>query len=586
MGYRIRTLLPPPAERHNSPMPLGSLLPSARVRRSYRNDQGGQAIIIVGLSIVVLLAALALGVEWGYGVTQRRVMQNAADGGALAGAKLLATTVVIANGSVQFRVHQEDVYCAAVDVADANRSFRPTNEPAAILVWGSVDKVNWTPFPPPLPPPGPSGCPAPGTLVPAGHGVDPATVFVRAQANLTYSGLFAAATGQSSLTAGGTAVARITGAAIGTTGYTWPMMRHFNVNDFQTTCNPAPCSPFNPNNVTPVTFWSSSPGQQQDIVFGSFKGLIDFSQYSPNSHLSRPPADSVPQLMLDWDHSGVAPAYKPDIAAPFNKCAPPAPSGKWFTGGNEDDQSYDKDCSIPNWTAYSFGGSKGNDTFGSGSIGLDTNWYRNAQPPQEAPDNAFRTNNRSVCATLAADPKLATVLAVAPSCPNTPTNAEKGDWIETAKNSGDLGSNVSDAMIAFIDAHPLYDQFQHTPTGPGRGAPEYGPHQVINVYLWDCAESFDQSALPGAQWSLALPRTGSDCSNIHSGNDTLATLDRVHVLTVVPFTFYRGLVSRQMIQGFWGGEANSDPGICRDNPSAPGCVINPFANSVFLVSDD
>src|SRR5437762_12255145 len=104
-------------------MPFGGLLPSPRSRAHVR-DEGGQAVIIVGLSLVVLLAALALGAEWGYGVTQRRVMQNAADAGALAGAKLLATTVVIVGGSTQFRVHEEDVYCEAVQVANANRSFR------------------------------------------------------------------------------------------------------------------------------------------------------------------------------------------------------------------------------------------------------------------------------------------------------------------------------------------------------------------------------------------------------------------------------------------------------------------------------
>lgn len=106
------------------------------------------------------------------------------------------------------------------------------------------------------------------------------------------------------------------------------------------------------------------------------------------------------------------------------------------------------------------------------------------------------------------------------------------------------------------------------------------------MYLWDCAEEFSPSAPAGSQWSLALPRSGRDCSNIHQGNDTLATIDRVHILTVAPFTFYRGLVSESKIQGFWGGVIVSDAGDCATTPSAPGCVINPFANSVFLVSED
>jgi hypothetical protein len=549
-------------------------------------------MIIVGLALVVLLAGLALGVEWGYGVTQRRVMQNAADGGALAGAKLLASTVISTTGGLEFRVHQEDVYCAALGVADANNSFRPASDHEQIALWGSVDKTSWgTPFAKPA-----GACPAPGN--PAGSTrVDPAIRFVRVESNVQYRGLFGAATGQTSLTAGATAIARITGAGVPSIGYTWPTIRHFNASDFQEQCQPAPVG-CDPTQLPPVTFWSST-GSQQDIVFGNFKALIDFSRYSPNINRNAAPADKdhctnvpdagcVPQLLKDWDHSSSVAPFKANLAGGRNACTPPAPGGKWFSGGNELDQQYDKDCSIPNWAAYAFSGSQGNDSVGNGALGLDTNWYRNVasggnlQPLQEAPDVAFKTNGRSSCTALAGNPLLAVLPA--PSCPNTPGNSEKGDWIETAQ-SGDLGSNASSAMIAFIDAHPLYDGWQHVPTSQGVGAPEFGPHQVIMVYLWDCAESFDSHAAAGSQWSLALPNSGTDCSNIHSGGDTADSIDRVHLVTVVPFTFYRGLVSSQKIQGFWGGEVVTDPGVCQTNPNAPTCVVNPFANAVFLVSD-
>jgi Flp pilus assembly protein TadG len=574
-------------------MRLGRVLSAPRVPEPYRRDDGGQAMIVVGLAIVVLLAALALGVEWGYGVTQRRIMQNAADGGALAGAKLLAASVTSTTGGLQFRVHQEDVYCAALGVADGNNSFRPASDQETITVWGSADKATWSPaFAAPA-----GGCPAPGNLV-GSTPVDPATQFIRVQSTLQYRGLFGAATGQSSVTAGATAIARITGAPIPAGGYTWPTMRHFNASDFTTPCAPPPVG-CDPTSLPPVTFWSST-GSQQDIVFGNFKALIDFSRYSPNINRNAAPADKdrctdvpdagcVPQLMKDWDHSSSGAPYKANLAGGRSACTPPAPAGKWFSGGNENDQSYEKDCSIPNWAAYAFSGSQGNDSFGNGTLDLNTNWFKNVgsggnlQPLQEAPDNAFKTNSRSSCAALAANAYLAVLSA--PSCPNTPSNAEKGDWIETAQ-SGDLGTNAATAMIAFIDAHPLYDDYQHRPSGPGVGAPEFGPHVVIMVYLWDCAESFSASAPAGAQWHLALPRSGSDCSNIHSGTDTSDTIDRVHLLTAVPFTFYRGLVNNNRIQGFWGGEIVGDPGVCQTNPSAPGCTINPFANSVFLVSDN
>ena len=525
---------------------------------------------------MVLLVGLALGVEWGYGLTQRRVMQNAADGGALAGAKLLASTVsATTGGGTRFRVSQQDVYCAAVEVADANRSFRPANEPETLVISGSADKVTWTTFAQP------NVCPAPA----GGTTVDAATRYVRAQAQLTYRGLFGAATGTTSVTAGATAVARITGAPVSTGGYTWPTMRHFNPADFQ--CTP-PCT-------DPVTFWSSQ-GSQKDIVFGNFKGLIDFSRYSPNINRSGPSADQdactdtpdagcVPQLMETWDQSSIAAPFKTNIAGD-GTCSPPAPAGKWFSGGNEKDQNYESGCSVPNWAAYSFSGGAG---FGTGKIGLNTNWYAPKSSGgdrvalQEAPDDAFKTESgRSSCDALRTNAALAVLPA--PSCPNTPANAVHGDWIETSPK-GDLGSNAANAMKAFINAHPLYDDRQHQPTGPGN-APEYGPHQVIDVFLWDCAESFDGSQPAGHQWSLAMPKVGEDCSNIHDNTDTADTIDRVHVLTVAPFTFYLGLIDSSKIRGFWGGAVQTDPGICRTDPGNPVCVLNPFSNAVFLVSEN
>jgi hypothetical protein len=245
--------------------------------------------------------------------------------------------------------------------------------------------------------------------------------------------------------------------------------------------------------------------------------------------------------MKDWGHrhSSSAAPCKTNLAG-NNTCARTDPAGKVLLRWERARPAVRvRTAASGNWAAYSFSGSQGGDP-----VGL----RRLAVPPLQG--------------------------LPAPSCPNTPSNAENGDWIETA-SSGDLGSNAASAMKAFIDAHPLYDDFQHVKSGPGNGAPEHGSHQVINVFPWDCAESFSPSASAGAQWSLGLPTSGSDCSKIHQGNDTLAT-DRVHVLTVVPFTFYRGLVSSSKITGFWGGEVVSDPGVCRTNPGAPGCVINPI----------
>lgn len=55
--------------------------------------QRGQTLVIVAILLVALVAMLALAIDLGVAYSQRRVMQNAADAGALAGARALALTV-------------------------------------------------------------------------------------------------------------------------------------------------------------------------------------------------------------------------------------------------------------------------------------------------------------------------------------------------------------------------------------------------------------------------------------------------------------------------------------------------------------
>jgi hypothetical protein len=110
---------------------------------------------------------------------------------------------------------------------------------------------------------------------------------------------------------------------------------------------------------------------------------------------------------------------------------------------------------------------------------------------------------------------------------------------------------------------------------------------VILIYMWDCAETWHPGEAAGQQWSLSRPKTGSDCSGMSDGNDLdpQDSIDRVHLLTVAPFTFYRGLVDTNSIKGFWGGLV-TDPGACQTNPSAPGCSsLSIFSNGVFLVAE-
>jgi hypothetical protein len=89
---------------------------------------------------------------------------------------------------------------------------------------------------------------------------------------------------------------------------------------------------------------------------------------------------------------------------------------------------------------------------------------------------------------------------------------------------------------------------------------------VVWIYLWDCAQQFD-----GGKWQSV-------------GNCATDRPDRVHLFSVVPVTFYAGLVSTDAIEGYWGGSF-VDPDRCQTVPTS--CPpLTPVANSAFLVAEN
>jgi Flp pilus assembly protein TadG len=561
--------------------------------RPYGRDERGQATVVIALALVVLLLALALGTDWGYGLTQRRIMQNAADSAALAGARALATSVV---GKKQgsstvpvYSAYEETIFCRAQAIMLSNNSFRPSNVTPTIVVQVTSDITQADPYASPYgkslaAPTG--GCPSSGPPT-TGTLVDPSVRFVRAAATIQFRTFFGGATGQDQVTASASAVAQVIGTPVTTDGKTWPMLRHYNVADFQTTCNGA-CTPLN---AEPVTFWDSN---DPNMVYNSFMGLLDLSRYSPNSLRnasagttcgSTASADCVPQLFEQWDNSGDrwSGTGSPNRFGGM-ACSPPAPTGKWYTDGNENAQSYEKDCSIPNWFYSLF----------EGKLSLTTNYsslvWNGSNEFRERPnDGTALPSNRSSCNNPPPGLPMPSCTTVTPVLPVTP-DGRLGDWIEAA-HTGNVGNNIATPLQAYIDDFGVgcdaSDEFCNVPVGNGVGAPIYGKHVVILIYLWDCAETFRPADAPGQQWSLSRPKRGSDCSGIADGNDLdpQDSIDRVHLLTVAPFTFYRGLVDSNSIKGFWGGLV-ADPGACQTNPSAPGCSsLGIFSNGVFLVPD-
>jgi len=58
--------------------------------RKMSKNEGGQSLVLVGLSMIVLIGMLGMAIDLGRGFAERRKMQNAADAGALAGAWVMA----------------------------------------------------------------------------------------------------------------------------------------------------------------------------------------------------------------------------------------------------------------------------------------------------------------------------------------------------------------------------------------------------------------------------------------------------------------------------------------------------------------
>ena len=508
---------------------------AARCRRGrgWHETQDGQALVVIALGVAVLLSALALGLDWGYALTQRRIVQNEADAATMAVAKGLATSVLMVNGSAAFGLHQEEASCVARSYVAANADFVPRGSSSGVVVQfgDAASPPNWTTAA------SSPACPPSGALTP----IPASTRLVRVEASVQYPTLLGAVTGQRTLLARASARARLSGTSVPLQGPVWPMVRHYNASDFNISaaCPPATCDP---TSVPPITFWSPNAS---DVVYGNFKGLVDLSRYS-----TRMWPTLAAQLESDWDRTGSLSAVPPTTpkADHSGNCA-----GGWDTAGDEAPSNQDKQCSIPNWYYYAF----------QGRVSLSSTWSGASLPANQETPSAI--GSRSICASPP-DP--------APSCAD-PT---VGDWIETA--GGNVGQNMSDNMRARIggpEGSTTPFSSQVVANGPNKGN-VYGKALTILVYLWDCAESYDGSAALGSRWTLVTSRGKPDCAQLTAGGNS-QTPDRVHLFTAAPFTFYEGLVTTQAIEGYWGGSFG-DPRSCQS------CALNALSNTAFFVPDD
>ncbi|MGH2500014.1 MAG: hypothetical protein ACRDF0_08010 [Candidatus Limnocylindria bacterium] len=584
----------------------------ARGGRAFARADGGQALIIVAAAMATLIAALALGIEWGHSLTMRRISQNEADSTGSQVGKYLATSVKERG----FTVNRREVWCHARDYLRASGALTRTGATVVLSVAYSRDNRDWERE---------TRANIAGSSCGSGGDIDDDTQYVRVRVEATYTSLIAGVV-RGKLTAGSSAHLKLAGseilkplaatgghgcgpggdpppcpAGIGLAGdpagpHLWPLARHWDdFDDLDDPCGQF-CDP-NDDGNRPVRFWPPP----SDQVFGGFKGLVDLS------HESLRHADQTHQLATQADYSGSPHGGTAPVANAVASC------GATFDtkgSGPVYGQSNSLGCNVPNWFHHGY----------QGGVGLGTNWADAGWNGFLGIGTATETERPSPLPASRESCDRPGYLA-APSCDADLSLI--GDWAETAP--GDMTAEMVAGMQDFIDRSGREVRYSSTLIGSWapsdvRGRP-FGKAVVVHVFLWDCAELYTADAPRGERWEL-LEGSGGDCSRVNSGSrfpgdveEALGNLcdrlpepakppfcddlddggegdgqspGRVHLFAAVPFTFYEGLVTmsggQPWVRAYW-GDVFKAPGACEVDPSR--CLpLNPLANTAFLVAEE
>ena len=555
-------------------------------------SEDGQALVIVALAMVVLMGALAITLDWGYGFAGRRAAQNEADAGALAAGRLLATSFVdVTQPFDASRATQEMVWAAACNAARRNSSGGPSTQTHTLSVWFSADPPT-TPFStgPTSTWTGISASSDDCTIVPSGTtAVSGDTALLRVVSSASYTTLFGVATRQRvdvagtarvRLTAGGTSgdavvvpLAPVGDSSVGVpglglSGYStapnvaiWPIVLHYAPSMWTAAGG----------QITLVDYNSRQSPPQADTDLSAFVSYAHFSPIEQTDSASL----QVHQPITESDYTGSGPTtgfYGQRHGHPETTLFPSAPGAcggsMWDTRGFPD-PSDARTCDIPNWFYYGYRGS-----LSAGTPWDDASWtssFEGVPQTVEMPDPF--PGSRASCTSAAGYPFFS-----APSCPDRAGSSHIGDWVETV--SGVDRVLVARRMLDFIDRY-------------GRILPATGEKAVVmNVFLWDCGERFTGGSFSDPdnrdRWHLV---GGTDCSNLSIAD--MRSADRVHLFTVVPVTVrasdvditQRRRSSDVYVTATW-GNAFGSAGNCGTTPTPPGCGLNPLMNSAFLVPDE
>ena len=240
-------------------------------------------MVMTALMVTVCFGMLALTVDIGFGLVQRRAAQNAADAAALAAAKLLAKSVdTDANGNVVWvDTNDSGVWSTSSPFFTANHVGGPL-APSFTTALGYLD-CNKASL-------GFSSSSASalvtGTRLASGASVPSATCYVRTTSQVQFGSFFGRVIGRQNLTANAQATSRIAPTSMPSGQGTWPITRWLNGGA-------ADC-PF--SDSSPCVFWANN-GVSGSTAIGTFKELLDLSRYSPSTGLAQFASPS------DYDHS-------------------------------------------------------------------------------------------------------------------------------------------------------------------------------------------------------------------------------------------------------------------------------------------
>ncbi|HYK98101.1 MAG TPA: pilus assembly protein TadG-related protein [Candidatus Acidoferrales bacterium] len=500
-------------------------------------DEGGQALVIVALAMVLLMGALVLGVDWGYRIATSRSAQNEADAAALAAGRLLATQF---NGTDFGALTQENVWSAACEARNANEGG-PTDAVRSLgITFYADDGVTVVGQLLSSDPDENSTCTLAGATA-----VDDTTRYVRSDVGMSFMSLFGLITRQQ-LQADAVTRVHLTAAAAIRPLVLPPVTQP---GDFATGTPGDGLSGFStkPNAaIWPIVIragesWTASRSfdlvHRDRLPAGTY--YVSLGHYSPHElqaaaqqgslrspHQLLTESDFTASVRRDHGHYDVT---VPIANAADRTCGPTfdsfGPFGPVATAVADAGR-----CLIPNWFNYGF----------RGSVSVNTDWR---------------------------DPSWS-IFVNAGTSAELPTLTTPGDWLETIPADDVDPDIVAQDIRSFIGNYG-----RDVPGDPGDKS------VVVNVFVWDCGESFNDTAPVGGRWDL---NGGASCAT------STTPPDRLHIVGVVPVTVRLNDVSTRGhvdVQVTWGG-VFGDPGRCLTDAGRPDCAMNQFINSAFIVPDE